>query len=151
MHVAHPTTDFATDQSVDNCLEITPLMGGAVISPSATVLLMGCFLLLIVGPLVLEVWIRPPPGIWSLFKDDKSKFGLQMALQKVETHLVENAEFSRTVRLPYQALLTKGLHEGSEQVVVGEDGYLFMRDDVNFSIGPGILSHEFLKEVRTDP
>ncbi len=56
-----------------------------------------------------------------------------------ETHVTESAWPIRRPRAWLQAGLTGPLRSGNEQVVVGSDGWLFFRPDVEALTGPGFL------------
>jgi hypothetical protein len=76
------------------------------------------------------------------------EFPTHESLASYEKGLADDSELGKVVRRRYQALLTRTLKQGSEQVVIGTDGFLFYREDVEFAIGEGILSEPFRRAAR---
>ncbi len=70
---------------------------------------------------------------------------LLRAMNRFEDSL-EEASFLRERLLPVaQALLTRALGLGNEQVYLGRDGWLFFRDDVDYAAGPPFLDPAVLR------
>lgn len=88
------------------------------------------FCALLALPAVVE-WRQPSgsslPGV---FRTERTNYGLQAALTRLESHLVEESRFTNMVRRPYQELLTAVLDEGSRQVLIGTRGFWFHREDL---------------------
>src|SRR5262249_2810692 len=101
------------------------------------------FVAVMVVPIILEMANHSLATLRNSFERDRELYGFQEALQKVESHLVYESQFARRVRQPYQRFLIQSFGEGSRSVLVGQDRFLFHRNDVAHLAGPGILSAEF--------
>ena len=67
-------------------------------------------------------------------------FPTHESLKEFEDKVAHDSALARSVRQAYQSLLTGTLHSGSETVFLGEDGYLFFRQEIDLSAGAGFLS-----------
>ena len=112
--------------------------------PSA-MLLTVFFIGLMVTPSVQELVDYSNSSLRGSFEKDAARFGVQIALQEVERHVIYDSKFANTVRRPYQTLLVSHLGQGSTNVLVGQHGFLFHRGDVESSARTGILSKDFME------
>lgn len=117
-------------------------MAGAVSSPAARWLLGGVFALLLGLPALLEFTGRTSSLPGSI-RSDSRRFGIQVALNEIERHLVYDSKFANLARRPYQVLLIDRLRQGSRRVLIGHDRFWFHRDDVLGVAGDGILSSTY--------
>lgn len=120
----------------------TPLAQGARIARPPAALLMASLLTLIATPALYDACQKPPED-WHPF------LALLQALPHVPPdfadNLARNSQAARLVRGHYQLLLTRGASEGSRKVVLGHDGFLFLREELDLCTGAAIF-HE-----RPDP
>ncbi|HSZ78867.1 MAG TPA: hypothetical protein VK775_15795 [Chthoniobacterales bacterium] len=78
-------------------------------------------------------------------------------IKSAEKAMENESVVSLWLRPRLQAILTEGLHAGSEQVYPGHDGWLFYRPDVDYITGPPFLDAMQLKQraktsgVEPDP
>jgi hypothetical protein len=79
-------------------------------------------------------------GTWrflSLFRERPT----HESLKRFEDDLAQGSDLAARIRAGYQTLLTGTLGQGNEKVIVGRDGFLFLRKEVDMVSGPGFLSH----------
>ena len=85
--------------------------------------------------------------------------GLMAAIKALNPWQLRNYEGMMTLESPagklvrpgVQWFLTAGLGTGSEQVLVGRDGWLFSREDVRYVTGPGFLEPSQLARRSAEP
>lgn len=120
--------------------EGSPMAGAQVGRGTALLLTLAfCGLLIVPG---LQEW-RASSSLPGTFRTDVRKYGVQLALNEIERHLVYDSIFANMVRRPYQRLLISWLGQGSRRVLIGADDFWFHRDDPISTAGPGILSERF--------
>lgn len=102
-----------------------------------------CGLLAVPG--LVEWWQPSGSPLPRLFRTDRDRYGLQIALSEIERHVVYDSKFANIVRRPYQTALTTGLGQGSRRVLIGASNFWFGRDDLLSSSGPGILSPTYTR------
>lgn len=102
------------------------------VSVKARVGIVALFIAWLLTPALLE---RASAGtsIGEVFLKDLRSVGLQLALDRIDGHLIADSVFARGARPLYQRFLTTEFRQGSERVIVGRDGWLFFRDDYDFS------------------
>jgi SGNH hydrolase-like domain, acetyltransferase AlgX len=96
---------------------------------AATMLTVG-FAVVLCLPLLSEMWARPHPSLLDRVAADRRSFGTELALQEVERHLVYESQFAAMVRQPYQRQLVRYFGQGSRTVLIGTDGMLFRRQEI---------------------
>lgn len=62
------------------------------------------------------------------------------SLRRFEEELARDSDLAARARTAYQTALTRGFRAGNEKIVVGEDGFLFFRKEVDLATGPGFLT-----------
>ena len=96
------------------------------------------------------------PATFALTTDSNGPIGLWRravavnrellsALVAFERGLEDESYVGKTLRPPFQWILSGWLGAGNERAYVGRDGWLFYRPDVEYVTGPGFLSATHLK------
>ncbi len=118
----------------------TPLMEGARIGRRTALGLTISFLVLISIPAVhqLAVDLRET-GRWRFLRVFEVTPD-HASLKAFEETLARDSALAARLRAAYQEVLTAGLGLGSEKVIAGGDGFLFLRKEVDLATGPGFLS-----------
>jgi hypothetical protein len=120
----------------------SPIMEGAEASSTAAAALVVAFVALLAVPVVLQLAARRGPSVRAKVAADYRRFGLQKTLNRVETHLVSDSAVAKRVRPPYQAVMLRVAGQGSDRVLVGKDGFLFLDHDYAFSTRSGPVGTE---------
>jgi alginate O-acetyltransferase complex protein AlgJ len=112
----------------------------AVIGRKTAVGLTAAFALLVAFPAAHQL-VRDlgRTGRWSalrLFRQAPT----HASLKEFENALARDSELGTLARTAYQTLLARALREGNDKVLVGRDGFLFFRKEVEMAAGPGFLS-----------
>jgi len=128
----------------------TGLMEGAAIGRGTAGALAAVFVILIGIPPVHQ-FVREVRGSgrWrflSLFRERPTR----ESLKAFEDGLARDSDLAAKVRAPYQSFLTRALRQGNEKVVVGRNGWLFYRQEVEMVTGPGFLSRKAAPERGTE-
>ena len=69
-------------------------------------------------------------------------------IKSYETSLEEHSLLSRILLPHMQSFLTRKLGLGNEEAIVGQDGWLFYRPDVEYVTGPGFLNPAFQRDRK---
>lgn len=117
----------------------TPLMKDAVIGRRTAIGMAVVFGAMIVLP-PIDQCARElrESGRWkflSLFEQPPTA----ASLRQFEDDLAQDSRLAREARTVYQTALTQALGAGNEKIVVGRDGFLFFRKEVDLATGPGFL------------
>src|SRR5258708_160993 len=71
------------------------------------------------------------------------------SLKRFEETLASESELAAKARQFYQTWLLRWLGQGNDKIVVGHDGFLFYRTEVEMAAGPGFLQRRVLKQRGT--
>ena len=120
-------------------METTPLMRDAFIGRRTAVGISVSFLLLLVIPSVhqvaLELRTTGKSKLRSLFRE----FPSRASLHQFEEELSVDSVLAGKARQIYQTLLCRAVDRGNEKIILGKDGFLFFRKEVDMATGPGFL------------
>jgi hypothetical protein len=121
-------------------MELTPVMKEAFIGRRTAMALIALFAAFISIPPLdqLTVDLRKA-GTWrflSLFHERPT----HDSLKRFEDDLARGSDLAARARAGYQTLLTGALRQGNEKILIGRDGFLFLRKEVDMVSGPGFLS-----------
>jgi len=120
-------------------METTPLMKDALIGRRTAVGISVGFLLLLVVPslhqLAVELHSTGKSKLGSLFRD----FPTRASLHQFEEDLSADSVLAGKARQVYQTLLSRAVDRGNEKIILGKDGFLFFRKEVDMATGPGFL------------
>lgn len=61
------------------------------------------------------------------------------SLKRFEELLATESDLATTVRMYYRTFQVRWLGQGNDQIVMGQDGFLFLRQSVEMAVGPGFL------------
>ncbi|MDY7094749.1 MAG: hypothetical protein SX243_17390 [Acidobacteriota bacterium] len=137
--------------------------GETAVHPAVARLLLGFFLATLVlvplvdqllGGLAAEAASRLASGLTQASRELENQRPvsanrtLLRSLELVEDELEDSSETAEGLRPWAQALLTGVLGSGNEEALVGRDGWLFFRPDVEYLTGPGFLDPAFLEARR---
>ncbi len=119
---------------------VTEVMADAHISRGIAWAMAAAFMLCIcIPPLHQSLHELATDGGWSiprLFHE----FPTAASLKRFENDLSRDSLLAKRVRGPYQDLVTSLLGQGTEKIVVGRDGFLFFRKEIDLACGPGAQS-----------
>jgi hypothetical protein len=120
----------------------TPVMEGARIGRGAALGLTVSFLVLISIPAVhqLALDLRETGG-WRFLRILETA-PTHDSLKAFEDSLARDSALASWARAGYQEIRTAGLGLGSEKVIVGAEGFLFLRKEVDMVTGPGFLARK---------
>jgi alginate O-acetyltransferase complex protein AlgJ len=120
-------------------METTPLMHNAFIGrPTAVGISVAFVLLLCVPPahqLVVELRATGKSSLRSLFQG----FPTRASLHQFEEDLSLDSVLAGKARRVYQTILSRAVDRGNEKIILGKDGFLFFRKEVDMVTGPGFL------------
>ena len=118
----------------------TPLMAEAWIGRRTAAALVALFgaVLVIPGLDQLVVDLRTG-GSWRFLRLFREK-PTHESLKAFEDELARESDLGARARMGYQTFLTRALGEGNEKIVVGREGWLFFRKEVDMVTGPGFLA-----------
>jgi len=105
--------------------------------------LTAAFLLALVAAPIVQLAVRPPDA--SSLADGVPT---ECALERFERGLEDDSPVGQWLLPRLQALLTRALGVGNEQVYVGRDGWLFHRQGVDYVTGRGFLEPDVLEARR---
>lgn len=131
-------------------------VGHTEVHPALARVMAGAFLLVLLGVTALEIgrdassrsgspWSElaaAPAAAWRTARDSGALAGnrrLLASMTAFEDALDERSNVTRRVLPNFQWILTRHLHAGNEQVVVGRKGWLYFRPGVDYLTGPGFL------------
>jgi alginate O-acetyltransferase complex protein AlgJ len=123
------------------------LMHEAQMRRPAAILLFASFAILLAVPAAVQWCLHPADenARFEVLLRALPTFPPPVALVNWADQLSRESVVGRLVRRYYQLGLTAWLGKGSAKVVVGRDGWLFLREDLNLSTGTAILNE------RLDP
>jgi hypothetical protein len=131
---------MAALESKSSTLSLTPLMKDAKIGRRTSQWMTTIFLVMLLVPpahqVVHELRTTQQWRFLRLFQE----FPTPVSLKRFEDNLGRESVLAERVRRAYQSLLICVLRRGTEKIVIGRDGFLFFRKEVDFSAGPGFLS-----------
>jgi len=136
--------------------EVSAVMQGARIGRRTALVLVAAFWVLLIVPgvhqFIVEVggsgapagrtgdvrqeWDLRRWGVLRLFEERPTR----ESLQRFEEDVGRESALGRAARVWYQTAMTRALRQGSEKVVVGRDGWLFYREEIDMAAGRGVLS-----------
>jgi hypothetical protein len=121
-------------------METTPLMKDAVIGRRTAAAISVAFVLLLVVPSVDQVTVElratGRSKLRSLFRD----FPTHDSLHQFEEDLSQGSVLAGKARKIYQTILSRAVDRGNEKIILGKDGFLFFRKEVDMATGPGFLT-----------
>jgi alginate O-acetyltransferase complex protein AlgJ len=125
------TTFDPSSREAEAQAEIAATRLGRGVAPA----LVAGFLALVAAQPLLELaaWVRGASELFAPLpaaRDSGLLAAARAAIAEVESRYDERSALVRAVRPRAQALLTRGLGYGNERALVGRDGWLFFRDDV---------------------
>ena len=120
--------------------EPTPVMRDAVIGRGTAAAMSSIFAAVILVPALhqLRSDIRQG-GRWSVLSLFR-RIPTRESLKEFEEALARDSELGTCARRGYQTALTRILGQGNDRVLVGRDGFLFFRKEVDMVGGEGFLS-----------
>ena len=120
-------------------MDTTPLMKDASIGRRTAFGLSASFVLLLVFPsftqIALEIQETGSSKLRSLFRE----FPTRASLHQFEEDLSQDSVLAGKARRIYQTLLSRSVDRGNEKIILGKDGFLFFRKEVDMATGPGFL------------
>ena len=118
----------------------TSLMQNARIGRRTSILISVAFFIMLVIPQLHQlIHELKTTGRWrflALFQESPT----HASLKRFEDSLARDSELASSVRASYQAILTRYLRQGTEKIILGQDGYLFFRKEIDMIAGPGFLT-----------
>jgi hypothetical protein len=112
--------------------------GPAVTRPTAIFLCVSFLLCIAIPPVHQLIHELRQSGNWrflSLFRQAPT----HDSLRAFEDSLARDSVLAARARVAYQAMLARALGEGSDNILIGRDGFLFYRAEVDMACGPGFL------------
>ena len=117
--------------------------------------------LIIIPPIHQLAYELRTTGKWQFLKLFREA-PTSASLKRFEEGLGRDSILAKRVRIGYQSLMNQTLRQGTEKVLIGQDGFLFFRKEVDMAAGPGFLSQHrdvvrgfsdanALKRVKSDP
>jgi hypothetical protein len=120
-------------------MQPTPLMKDAVIGRRTALALGAAFLILLLVPPVDQVVSElRSQGRWR-FLDVFRRIPTHSSLHQFEEDLSSDSVLAQKARTAYQTVLSRWLGRGNEKIILGKDGFLFFRKEVDMATGPGFL------------
>jgi alginate O-acetyltransferase complex protein AlgJ len=120
--------------------EATPVMRDAVIGRGTAIAISAIFAAAILFPSLHQLWRDLQDGRrWSVL----ALFGRvpsRESLKAFEDALARDSELGTVARREVQTALTRIFKQGNDRVLVGRDGFLFFRKEVDMIGGEGFLS-----------
>ncbi|HVR87426.1 MAG TPA: hypothetical protein VMU54_24080 [Planctomycetota bacterium] len=114
-------------------------MRNAVIGRRTAVGVGVAFVLLLFVPsahqLAVELRATGKSNLRSLFRD----FPTRASLHQFEEDLTLDSVLAGKARKIYQTILSRAVDRGNEKIILGKDGFLFFRKEVDMATGPGFL------------
>jgi hypothetical protein len=98
------------------------------------------FVTIIIWPVGWQTTDRLVPAMISPFPDDMKEMGFYGACKALESRLEHRGYIQELVRLPYRTFLFETLQKASDRTALGNSGFLYYRDDVQFQWEPGPMS-----------
>lgn len=133
-----------------NAQKPTPLVEDAVIGRRTAVVLAAAFALLIAVPSLHQLTVDlGRTGRWSVLSLFR-QVPTHASLKQFESDLSRDSELGTLARTAYQTLLVLGFREGNEKVLVGRQGFLFFRKEVEMASGPGFLGRRAVVRRGSD-
>jgi alginate O-acetyltransferase complex protein AlgJ len=120
--------------------ETTPVMRDALIGRGTAIAMSVIFVAAILFPALHQLRSDLKQGgrwsVLSLFR----RIPTRESLKEFEEALARDSELGSSARRGYQTALTRILGQGNDRVLVGRDGFLFFRKEVDMVTGEGFLS-----------
>jgi hypothetical protein len=118
----------------------TPLMQGAEIGQRTSVFLMLVFLGMIVAPggIALLMQMRPGSGLSKLLEGNATT----QDKEAISSDLLEKSAPNTWLKRTWGSMYARASGDGMGNVWIGNDNYLFYRDDIDSCIGSAIASSE---------
>ncbi|HLY08576.1 MAG TPA: hypothetical protein VKW04_04620 [Planctomycetota bacterium] len=121
-------------------MEPTPLMQNAFIGRRTAVGISVAFVLLLCVPslhqLAVELRTTGSSKLRLLFRG----FPTRASLHQFEEDLSIDSVLAGKARQVYQTVLSRAVDRGNEKIILGKDGFLFFRKEVDMATGPGFLT-----------
>jgi len=117
-----------------------PDPGDAAIGRGTAAALSGAFLALLLVPAAHQAVAEIRGGGGWTFLALFRRAPTAASLKEFEETLGRDSRLGALARERYQSLLTGLLRQGNEKVIVGRQGFLFFRKEVEMASGPGFLS-----------
>ena len=120
-------------------METTPLMENAFIGRRTAAGISVAFVLLLFVPsahqITVELRATGKSNLRSLFRNVPTR----ASLHQFEEDLSLDSILAGKTRKIYQTLLSRAADRGNEKIILGKDGFLFFRKEVDMATGPGFL------------
>lgn len=120
-------------------MEATPLTRNARIGRRTAAVTAVAFVLLLALPPLDQLKVEVGAGSRWKFAALFREFPSPRSLRQFEEDLAADSRLGREARTAYQSLLTGLFRAGNGKIVVGQEGYLFFRKEVDLATGPGLL------------
>jgi alginate O-acetyltransferase complex protein AlgJ len=129
--------------------ELTAVRHSAMIGHKTALCLIVLFAVLIVIPPIHQFCVElKRTGRWRflvLFQETPT----HASLKRFEETLASESDLAARARKLYQAWLLRWLGQGNDKIVVGRDGFLFFRTEVEMAAGPGFLQRRVIRQRGT--
>jgi len=131
---------MADRESKPHSATVTPLMKDAKIGRRTSQWITAIFLIMILIPpmhqLIHELGTTHQWRFLRLFQEVPTPY----SLKRFAEDLASESVIAERLRTAYQSVLIRTLGQGTEKIVIGRDGFLFFRKEVDLASGPGFLS-----------
>ncbi len=131
---------MADRESKPHSATVTPLMKDARIDRRTSRWITAIFLMMILIPpmhqLIHELSTTHQWRFLRLFQEVPNP----ASLKRFAEDLASESVLAGRLRTVYQSLLIRVFGQGTEKIVIGRDGFLFFRKEVDLASGPGFLS-----------
>ena len=129
--------------------ELTAVPHSAMIGRKTALCLTVVFVVLIAIPPIHQFCVElKRTGRWrflALFQETPT----HASLKRFEETLASESDLAAKARRFYQTWLLRWLRQGNDKIVVGRDGFLFFRNEVEMAAGPGFLQRRVAKQRGT--
>jgi alginate O-acetyltransferase complex protein AlgJ len=123
---------------------------GAMIGRSTALVMIAVFIGLIAVPPIHQLCIElARSGRWQ-FLDLFEEKPTHDSLKRFEETLARESVLGGKARVLYRTIELRTLGQGNEKIVVGHDGYLFYRQEVEMAAAPGFLHRGVTRPRGTD-
>jgi hypothetical protein len=121
-------------------MEPTPVMRDALIGRRTAVAMIALFAALLAIPPIDQFLVEVRRGGRWRFLKLFHETPTHASLKRFEEDLAHESDLAARTRVAYQTVLTRSLGQGNEKIVVGHDGFLFFRKEIDMAAGPGFLT-----------